>query len=190
VAPYGCPRLEVKHGPYRRAVGRAGAPDPYTPSSSGRQRSALARPQRRTQRHPLDLLAHRSPLARPPRTLPSLPESCHRRFQQWIREGTLSRILEVLAEDLKERGGNLDLSECFIDEGTFVVWPKRRALRGKDQAGQVVVGSKLMAIADGSFCSSRPPHTYRESASAHELTLLLERLSLSSRFVEERLLRS
>jgi hypothetical protein len=37
---------------------------------------------------------------------------------------------------------------------------KGRALRGKDQAGQVVVGSKLMAIADGSFCSSCPPHTH------------------------------
>ena len=46
-------------------------------------------------------------------------QTCHRRFQQWIREGTLSRILEALAEDLKERG-NLNLSECFID-GTFVV---------------------------------------------------------------------
>jgi hypothetical protein len=35
----------------------------------------------------------------------------------------LSRILEVLAGDLKERG-NLDLSECFIVDGTFVVAKK------------------------------------------------------------------
>jgi hypothetical protein len=175
VAPYGCPRLEVKHGPYRRAVGRAGAPDPYTPSSSGRQRSALARPQRHPKRHPLDLLAHWGTLARPPRTLPSLPESCHRRFQKWVEEGTLSRILdEALAEDLKERGG-IDLSECFIDEGTFVVWPKRASLGGKDQAGQV--GSKLMAMADG---SSVPISVNAASASAHEVTLVGETLSLLS----------
>ena len=49
-------------------------------------------------------------------------QTCHRRFQRWVKEGTLSLILEALAEDLKERG-NLDLSECFID-GTFVVAKK------------------------------------------------------------------
>jgi len=49
-------------------------------------------------------------------------QTCHRRFQVWVEEGTLSRILEALAEDLKERG-ELDLSECFID-GTFVVAKK------------------------------------------------------------------
>jgi hypothetical protein len=38
-------------------------------------------------------------------------------FYRWQR-------YQVLAEDLKERGG-IDLSDCFIDEGTFVVWPKR-----------------------------------------------------------------
>jgi hypothetical protein len=35
-----------------------------------------------------------------------------------VEEGVLSRILEVLAQDLKERG-EIDLSECYID-GTFV----------------------------------------------------------------------
>ncbi len=49
-------------------------------------------------------------------------QTCHRRFQKWVEEGTLSGILEALALDLKERGG-LDLSECFID-GTFVVAKK------------------------------------------------------------------
>ena len=45
-------------------------------------------------------------------------QTCHRRFQQWCRNGTFERMLKVLAEDLKQRGG-LDLSESFID-GTFV----------------------------------------------------------------------
>ena len=44
--------------------------------------------------------------------------TCHRRFQRWVCDGTLERVLEALAEDLKERG-KLDLAECFID-GTFV----------------------------------------------------------------------
>ena len=45
-------------------------------------------------------------------------QTCHRRFQCWVRDGTLVRVLQTLAEDLQERGG-LDLSECFID-GTFI----------------------------------------------------------------------
>lgn len=45
-------------------------------------------------------------------------QTCHRRFQQWVRDGTFQRVLEALAEDLWLRGG-LDVSECFID-GSFV----------------------------------------------------------------------
>ena len=52
-------------------------------------------------------------------------QTCHRRFQAWIREGVLRLVLEVLAEDLRERG-QIDLSECFID-GTFVVAKKGEA---------------------------------------------------------------
>ena len=49
-------------------------------------------------------------------------QTCHRRFQQWSRDGTLRAVLEALARDLHERG-EIDLSECFID-GTFVVAKK------------------------------------------------------------------
>jgi transposase len=49
-------------------------------------------------------------------------QTCHRRFQQWVRAGVFQRILHTLAADLQERGG-IDLSECFID-GTFVVAKK------------------------------------------------------------------
>jgi transposase len=49
-------------------------------------------------------------------------QTCHRRYQRWVREGLFERILEALAQDLKERGG-LDLSECFID-GAFIVAKK------------------------------------------------------------------
>ena len=45
-------------------------------------------------------------------------QTCHRRFQEWVKDGRLKRVLETLAEDLLERG-KLDLSETFID-GTFV----------------------------------------------------------------------
>ncbi len=49
-------------------------------------------------------------------------QTCHCRFQRRVRDRTLERVLEALAQDLKERG-TLDLSECFID-GTFVVAKK------------------------------------------------------------------
>jgi len=49
-------------------------------------------------------------------------QTCHRRFQQWSRDGTLRKVLEALAQDLHERG-EVDLGECFID-GTFVTAKK------------------------------------------------------------------
>jgi hypothetical protein len=41
-------------------------------------------------------------------------QTCHRRFQQWVREGKLGRILRVLSEELQARG-KLQLEEAFID---------------------------------------------------------------------------
>jgi transposase len=44
-------------------------------------------------------------------------QTCHRRFQQWCRNGTIQRVLHRLAEDLYQRGG-IDITEAFMD-GTF-----------------------------------------------------------------------
>jgi transposase len=44
-------------------------------------------------------------------------QTCHRRFQKWVREGVFEKIVKALAEDLRERG-RIDLSEAFVD-GTF-----------------------------------------------------------------------
>ncbi len=41
-------------------------------------------------------------------------QTCHRRFQQWLREGILQGILWALCEDLLARG-QLGLEEGFID---------------------------------------------------------------------------
>jgi len=45
-------------------------------------------------------------------------QTAHRRFQNGVRDGTIEKVLLVLAEHLREAGG-LDLKECFVD-GTFV----------------------------------------------------------------------
>src|SRR5438105_5549733 len=44
-----------------------------------------------------------APWADLPRRYPP-PSTCHRRFQQWARDGTLERLLRGLAEDLRSRG--------------------------------------------------------------------------------------
>ncbi len=44
-------------------------------------------------------------------------QTCHRRFQQWCRDGTLEKILHALARHLYQRG-RIDITEAFID-GTF-----------------------------------------------------------------------
>ena len=61
-------------------------------------------------------------------------QTCHRRFQQWVRDGTLEEALRVLAQDLKERGG-LDVREAFID-GTFSGAKKGALALGKPNAAR------------------------------------------------------
>jgi transposase len=56
-------------------------------------------------------------------------QTVHRRFQNWVRDGTIERVLLALAQHLKEAGG-LDLKECFVD-GTFVP-----AKKGGDSSGK------------------------------------------------------
>ena len=41
-------------------------------------------------------------------------QTCHRRFQQWVRSGKLEEALKILARHLHERG-KLNLEEAFVD---------------------------------------------------------------------------
>ena len=45
-------------------------------------------------------------------------QTCHRRFQRWVQEGVLPKVLAALHRDLASRGGVEDI-EGFID-GTYV----------------------------------------------------------------------
>ncbi len=44
-------------------------------------------------------------------------QTCHRRFQFWVRSGVMEKILEYLTTDLRDRG-KLDLTETYMD-GSF-----------------------------------------------------------------------
>ncbi len=48
----------------------------------------------------------------------AVPDCCHRRFQQWVGEGVLVKVLRALAEDLLARG-QLDLAETRCIDATF-----------------------------------------------------------------------
>jgi transposase len=61
-------------------------------------------------------------------------QTCHRRFQHWVRCGVLKDILAVVAESLHDEG-YLDLREAFID-GSFAPAKKGGAGRGNDEARQ------------------------------------------------------
>src|SRR5690348_14661965 len=64
--------------------------------------------------------------------LAPLGQTCHRRFQQWVRSGVMKGVLEALAQDLKVRGG-LNVEEAFID-GSFAPAKKGALRSGKRSA--------------------------------------------------------
>ena len=70
-------------------------------------------------------------------------QTCHRRFQQWVREGRLVEVLRRLARHLHERG-KLNLDEAFVD-ATFER-EKRGFAVGPTKRGK---GTKIVPIASG-----------------------------------------
>ena len=89
-------------------------------------------------------------------------QTCHRRFQQWVRSGIMRGVLEALAEELRIQG-RLDVSEAFID-GSFA--SKKGGSRvGKTKRGK---GTKIMAVADR---NGLPVAICVESATPHEVKL-------------------
>ena len=61
-------------------------------------------------------------------------QTCHRRFQQWVRQGIFQRIVQELAEDLYERG-KIDIREAFID-GSFAPAKKGVLLSARRNAAK------------------------------------------------------
>jgi transposase len=74
-----------------------------------------------------------APWADVPDRYPSY-QTCHRRFQQWVRSGVMKGILEALALELKVRGV-LDVEEAFID-GSFAPAKKGDRRSGKRSAAR------------------------------------------------------
>jgi transposase len=96
-------------------------------------------------------------------------QTCHRRFQQWVRSGIMKHALESLAADLRLRC-DLDLREAFID-ATFAPAKKGGPCVGKTKRGK---GTKIMAVADR---HGLPVAVSIASASPHEVTLVQQTLA-------------
>lgn len=74
-----------------------------------------------------------APWADIPNCYPSY-QTCHRRFQHWVRSGVMRGVLEALAADLKIRGV-LDVDEAYID-GSFAPVKKGAPRSGKQNAAK------------------------------------------------------
>jgi len=103
-------------------------------------------------------------------------QTCHRRFQQWVKDGRLERVLETLAEDLRTRG-ELDLSECFID-GTFVVAKKGAAKSERPSGARVRSSWQWQTLLV--FLSPSTRHLLRRMKSPLSVKLSLSALSMRS----------
>ena len=75
------------------------------------------RPAREVLNGILWILRTAAPWADLPRRYPPY-QTCHRRFQQWVRDGIFELIAKTLAEDLHRRG-KLDIREGNI-AGMFI----------------------------------------------------------------------
>lgn len=64
-------------------------------------------------------------------------QTCHRRFQRWVGDGTFGRLMRALARDLEARD-DIDLEECFID-GTPWAQTQRRKVASRLPSGQVAL---------------------------------------------------
>jgi transposase len=71
-------------------------------------------------------------------------QTCHRRFQQWVRQGVFRRIAQELVEDLNERG-KIDIREAFID-GSFAPAKKGVLLSARQSAAKAPRSWQLQTL--------------------------------------------
>jgi|SRR5579871_362664 len=142
------------------------AVEPYMPAaerrSPGRKGGRPFRPARDVLNGILWVLRTGAPWNDLPGRYPSY-QTCHRRFQTWVRNGVLPRVLKALRRDLEERGG-VENVEAFID-GTYVPAKKggpawgRAVLVGQPRSWQLQTAmvfrslSILTVETDSTVCS-------------------------------------
>jgi len=71
-------------------------------------------------------------------------QTCHRRHQEWVDQGIFDLALQVLAQDLLERG-QIDVRECFID-GSFAPSKKGAQVLAKLSAARAPRSWQLQTL--------------------------------------------
>jgi transposase len=91
-----------------------------------------------------------------PRRYPP-PQTCHRRFQKWTREGVLDAVLRALADDMRERAGDArePVASAADLSGPVLLWP-RAPRRWHDQTAVVLASPRGMQALGGMLVSSGP----------------------------------
>ncbi|MBV6429331.1 MAG: IS5 family transposase ISDds9 [Haliscomenobacter sp.] len=102
-------------------------------------------------------------------------QTCHRRYQEWVDRGVFDLALQLLTQDLLERG-HIDVQECFID-GSFTPSKKGAQVLAK-LSGVRAPRSWQLQMSNGF-----PIAIDTGSASPHEVTLVEQ--TLEARFINE-----
>src|SRR5580704_8536068 len=89
-----------------------------------------------------------APWADLPDRYPSF-QTCHRRFQQWVRSGVMTRIMTALARELRIRGA-IDTREAFID-ASFAPAKKGGSKVGKTNAARGQRSWRLLIVTGCQF---------------------------------------
>ena len=142
------------------------AVEPYVPAAErrapGKKGGRPYRPPRDVLNGILWVLRTGAPWNDLPGRYPSY-QTCHRRFQKWVKDGVLPKVLKALRRDLEKRGG-IENVEAFID-GTYVPAKKggpawgRAVLVGQRRSWQLQTAmvfrslSILMEETDSTVCS-------------------------------------
>ena len=80
-----------------------------------------------------------APWADLPDRYPSF-QTCHRRFQQWVRSDVMTKIMATLAEKLSAKGA-LDVREAFIDASFAAAKKGARGRKNETRQGDEDHGS-------------------------------------------------
>jgi transposase len=103
-----------------------------------------------------------APWADLPDRYPSF-QTCHRRFQQWVRSGVMTRIMTDLAHELSFRGA-IDVREAFID-ASFAPAKKGDAKSEKRNVARERRSWQWQTVWAAGFCLRGECHPSRGDAS-------------------------
>ena len=109
-------------------------------------------------------------------------QTCHRRFQEWVKQGIMREILRKIVEHLKDKG-KINLTETYID-ATFV--EAKKGVKKSEKPNQVKGARSWQSQTRGLFLSPYPLrvlHIMRVNLLIKRLGLVIQETFLSDLWV-------